>query len=441
MHVKNPPQSRVKISLSTTTSALFAVALVAMLLAGCSRFKHAVAPEYVYVSARQVYLHDRVAAVSNRVGLVTNGEALEVVEHGKRFTKVRTPKGEVGWLEDHAIIDDKLYAQFDELNKKHAQSPVEANGQLRDDLYLHLQPGRDTAHFLLVAGNTKVQMLQRGTIPKAAAPGALPQVKAPAPVATATGKSAPAQAASPNGAPSAADEPPQMEDWWLVRDSAGHTGWLLANRLDVDVPDEVGQYSEGQRMVAAYPIAKVFDDGSGSERKNRLREERSSRDAKAGKQGSSPNTKEPEQPVETSAPAEHTEYITVLSPPRGGLPYDFDQIRLFTWSLNHHRYETAYRLHGFQGYLPVKIAQETVNGQSMPTFSFDIATGPNVAGPKLAIDPESGVTHPVSARTLSFRLEGNLVRRTGPDMAPIILTRDHEEAGKAEGKTAKKKSR
>jgi hypothetical protein len=405
-----------------------------MLLAGCSRFKHVVAPEYVYVSARQVYLHDRVAAVSNRVAQVNNGDALEVVEHGKRFTKVRTPKGEIGWIEDHAIIDDKLYAQFDELKKKHADSPVEATGQLRDDLYLHVQPGRETPHFMLITGNTKVAMLQRGTIAKAAAPGTLPATppRTPTPAA----KGAPAKAASQPAA-TQADAPPApvpMEDWWLVRDAAGHTGWLLANRLDVDVPDDVGQYAEGQRMVAAYPIAKVMDDGSGSERKNRLREEKSARESKSGKKEPAAG-KEEAQGEDTGVPTEHVEYLTVLSPPRGGLPYDFDQIRLFTWSLNHHRYETAYRLHGIQGYLPVKIGQETVNGQSMPTFSFEIATSPNVT-----IDPDSGVTRPASPRTITFRLEGNIVKRTGPDMTPIILTHDSGDPAKPKAKAAKKKS-
>jgi hypothetical protein len=390
-----------------------AILPAAILFTGCTRFQH-LPTEHVYVSARQVYLHDRVAAVSNRTALVTNGEALEVVEHGKRFVKVRTPKGEVGWLEDHAIIDDKLYAQFQDQARKHAQSPVVANGVLRDDLYLHLVPGRDTPHFLLVAGNSKVQLLQRGTLAKAPAPGmAVPKIKTPA---------------STDPATSAAL--PSMEDWWLIRDASGHTGWLLANRVDVDVPDEVGQYSEEQHMVAAYPIAKVLDDGSGRERR---KGEQAKKHGKTGQAASKPASVADEDTT-PSAPQEKTEYVTVLSPPRGGLPYDFDQVRVFTWSLNHHRYETAFRLHGIQGYLPVTISQENVNGQTEPTFSFQIATSPNVS-----IDPETGVTRPVSPRTISFRLEGNLVRRTGSDQATIVAMHDPEEAAKAKASAKKKK--
>jgi hypothetical protein len=416
--------------------------LPAALLAGCSRFHHE-QHEFVYVSARQVYLHDRVAAVSNRTALVTNGEALEVVEHGKRFVKVRTPKGEIGWLEDHAIIDDKLYAQFQDLNKKHAEDPVVANGELRDDLYMHVLPGRETSHFLLISGNTKVQLLERGTVAKAPAPGTAPPAKPVAKVKTPAATSPTASTTETEPATPPTPMPVPMEDWWLVRDSAGHTGWLLANRVDVDVPDEVGQYAEGQRMVAAYPIAKVVDDGSGRELRKDGKPGKASR--KSHPSAASAAKSDTEADTATSgtgdattpqASKEITEFVTVLSPPRGGLPYDFDQIRVFTWSLNHHRYETAYRLHGIQGYLPVKISQETVNGVAEPVFSFAIANSPDVS-----VDSETGVTRPVSPRTLSFRLEGNMVKRTGSDQAPILLTHDAEEAGKAKAAARKKKKR
>lgn len=393
-------------------------------LTGCARFHHE-QHEFVYVSAREVYLRDRVAAVSNRVAMVTNGEALEVVEHGKRFTKVRTPKGEIGWLENHAIVDDKLYGQFQELTKQHVSDPVVSTGQLRDDLYLHVLPGRDTPHFLVIAGNTKVQLLERGTVEKAT-PGAppakpkppIPAAAVPKPIMPDSGPKLPVAAAPP--------PPVAMEDWWLVRDPAGHCGWLLSGRLDVDVPEEVGGYAEGQRMVGAYPIAKVMDSGVEHVRK-------------AGKKGAGKSREAPEDSTGGDAAAtpavEHTEYVTVLAPPRSGLPYDFDQLRVFTWSLNHHRYETGYRLHGIQGYLPVKLSQETVNGQTFPVFSFTIANGPDVR-----VDPDTGVTRPASPRTVSFRLEGNLVRRSGADQGPIVL--NHELGGQpavGKAKPAKKK--
>jgi hypothetical protein len=417
---------------------------ILLAISACSRFHHE-EHSYVYVSARQVYLHDRVAAVSNRVGLVTNGEALEVIEKGKRFYKVKTPKGEIGWLEEHAVIDDKLYGEFQELTKKHAQDPVINQAELRDDLYLHVRPGRDTDHFLLIPGNAKVQLLARGTVPRTQGPGMLTSLKPKTPAKAAvpaapSGQQKPQTPAAKPAAPATvatpavSDVPPApvpMEDWWLVKDSSGHTGWLLANRLDVDVPEEVGGYAEGMRMVGAYPIAKVMD--SGVERK-----------AERKGSGKGEKTKKPEPKLETDEPAtatpvDHTEYVTVLSPPKGGLPYDFDQLRVFTWSLNHHRYETGYRLRGIQGYLPVTLGKETVNGQTFPTFSFQIASGPNVS-----IDPDTGVTRPVAPRTLAFRLEGNLIRRTGADQAPLVLIKDsaNPDAGKAKSKaTAKKKKR
>ena len=44
-------------------------------------------------------------------------------------------------------------------DKQHHPDQAIARGQLRDDLYLHLLPGRETAHFLVLAGSTKVDIV------------------------------------------------------------------------------------------------------------------------------------------------------------------------------------------------------------------------------------------------------------------------------------------
>jgi hypothetical protein len=358
-----------------------------------------------------MYLHDRVAAVSNRVAEVVNGQQLEVVEHGRRFLKVKTQKNEIGWIEERAVIDGKTYDSFAQLASQHKQDPVVATATLRDDIYLHNLPGRETEHFYLLAGNAKVELLARTSVPKTA-PGAGAGSRAQAapknPATPAVSQPAKQPVVAKNAktpVPSQpAPEPVPMEDWWLVRDGQGRVGWLLAGRLDVDAPDEIGIYAEGQRIVGAYVLTKVTD------------------------------------PVATTPNHEVPEYVTALSPPKAGLPFDFDQIRVFTWSIRRHRYETAFRLHPIQGYLPVRTSFQPVPGGSVPVFSFQIADNEN-----FITDPKTGVARPASPRTISYMMIDTQVKRTGSDMGPIPITHTDDSKPKQgkpkQGKPVKKKSR
>ena len=384
-------------------------------MTGCNRIRHE-HHETVYVAARQMYLHDRVAAVSNRVGEVTNGQPLEVLEHGRRFLKVKTNKNEIGWIEEHAVIDGDLYSEFQKLSDAHKQDPVVAAAVLRDDMYLHLNPGRDTEHFLLLPGNAKVQLLVRATVPKTA-PGVGPARHRPVTAPAVAGNQAPGQGSgkgsggSAPAAPAAAPKPtvtsvpvptqppaapPILEDWWLVRDGNGRAGWLLANRMDVDVPDSVAQYAEGQRIIGAYVLTRITDPDS-----------------------STPDHQMPE-------------YVMLLSPPKAGLPFDFDQVRVFTWSVKRHRYETAFRIHPIQGYLPITISRTTEHTGTVPAFSFRVSADSDVA-----IDTQTGMAHPANMRTINYEMVDTVVRRIGPDVGPIPTGRSAEEKALKAAKSPK----
>ncbi len=406
-------------------SALVVLILCLLIsVAGCNRFHHET-HDYVWVSVRQVYLHDRVAAVSNHVAQVVDGQKLEVLDRAHRFIKVKTENNEVGWIEERAVIDSKSHAAFDQLVTDHQHDPVVARGAVRDDVFLHIRPGRDTERFLLLPANDKVELLARASAPKvaptafhvtsgtaaklqgtgsgggqSAGGSAVPASKAAPPAAPAK-PVAPATSSDSAPLPGQPEAPPVvMEDWWLVRDSQGRTGWLLSGRIDVDVPDEVAQYAEGQRIVSAFVLTKVTD----------------------------PNADTPDHQV--------AEWVTALGPMQSGLPFDFDQVRVFTWSLKHHRYETAFRLHPIQGYLPLKVTTADSPGGKVPAFSFQIASGPNVN-----FDPATGITRPASPRTINYQMIDTSVKRIGTDMAPIPTGHIEGEKPKAKsdkgGKAAK----
>ena len=373
---------------------------VTLLLGGCSRLRPKLEKQYVYVTAKQTYLRDRVAAVSNRTGTVENGDRLEVLEHGRRFLRVQTAKGELGWIDEKVVAPQEVSDGFEALKSEHAKDPAVASAVVRDEVYMHLKPGRDTERLFRLTEGEKLKLLRRATLEKALPPGQ----KAPRPVEAPLVKAGAKGAAGQKAVAVATPAGPPMEDWWLVRDSQGRTGWLLSRMMDVDAPESLTRYGEGQRFVGAYVLGRVND---------------------------------PEAPMDDK---DVPEYVTVLSPYKAGLPYDFDQVRVFTWNAKKHRYETGFRERNIEGYLPVEIKMASdpygkgpLAGVKAPTFSYRVLTGD---APAVTPDPVTGAIVPSKTMVRVYRLEGNLVRRV---IAPGVTPEEPAHPQPVEAKKGRKR--
>ncbi len=294
---------------------MFLLAAVFLLgFSACNRKGHRVL-EVNYVSAVQATLRDQVATIYNRVGTVKNGDRVEVLEREKRFSRVRTADGMEGWIEQRYLVDQQTYDSLQKLTQENLNDPVQAPGVLRNETNLHLTPGRETEHLYQLSAGAKVFVLKRATAEKQ--PGA---ALAPAKFA---GKASGAKASSAA----------VLEDWWLVRDPQNRVGWVLARMVDMEVPLEVAQYAEGQRFIAFFALNQVQD---------------------SAKEGSDKKV---------------SQYLCAITEPHDGLPYDFDQIRVFTWNVRKHRYETAYHEHGLNGVLPVTVTNENFDKEGvLPVF-------------------------------------------------------------------------
>jgi hypothetical protein len=98
----------------------------------------------------------------------------------------------------------------------------------------------------------------------------------------------------------------------------------LTGALEFDIPSEIAQYSEEYIYAAVKTINRVQDPLAGQIAWYVIGERKS---------GADPNI-------------------------------DFQGVRVFTWNMKKHRYETAFRTKGMRGVYPLEIGQEGVN----PTF-------------------------------------------------------------------------
>lgn len=375
---------------------LVALLIILALAPACKR-RTLATHEYMYVSVAETSLRDRVATMYNKVGTLHNGDRVEVLERQKRFLRVRSSSGQEGWIEMRSLAPQDVFDGFQKLAQDNANTPVQAHGMTRAELNMHLTPTREGEHLYQLKDGEKLEILKRTTSEKNAPAASQPVTAAKANESAGPGeapgssKSPPTQPTgkTPNpqspvappgqlatsaapGSAKTAKEPsrPVMEDWYLVRNSSGHVGWALLRMVDLDIPLEVAQYAEGQRIMAYFVLNTVQDQDK-----------------------------------------QVSQYLVCLNEPKDGLPWDFNQIRVFTWNRARHRYETAYRERNLEGYFPVSTGHRVFEKEGdLPTFTIHRKTD---TGQMLEV---------------TYKLNGPIVRR--------VLTPEEEAAEKAQKEAA-----
>jgi hypothetical protein len=310
--------------------------LAAVLLISCSdEPEKTPAIGEAFIGPATLTLRKDIDTKSAGVGVVHHGDHVEIIGQRRLWYKVRTDKGVEGWTDDRQLLDSAQMARLRKLAEETAGLPSQGKATTYDVLNVHTEPNRNSPSFVQVQEKETFDVITHRIVPRAAKqpkrelirqkpkatstpkkPGSKKYVDASVPPPPAPSPPAPPvdwiALSKERNAQADADTPPAaQDDWTLIRTSSGQSGWVLTGRVYMSIPDSVAQYAEGHRITSYFSIGSVDDHGE-----------------------------------------KHDIWLWTTTDALGE-DFDFDSYRVFTWSIKHHRYETAYIQRRERGYLPV----------------------------------------------------------------------------------------
>jgi SH3-like domain-containing protein len=318
---------------------------VCLLLASCGPNTQSRLPVLgdAFVGPMTVHIRKEISPKSAMVATLTHGDKVDVLEQRRIFARVRTADGHEGWTEVKQLMTREQMNELRALTEQAATLASQGAAVSYDPVNMHTAPDRNSPSFDQFREGARVEVLAHKLAPRLPRSSAPPTRLIPArpkpekkkpqdddsdgrrrfrpPAAPAPGLPADWQELSKSGetdapvapTPPVDETPVPMEDWTLVRTKEGAAGWVLTRMLEMAIPDEVAQYSEGHRITAYFAMAEVRDGDK----------------------------------------VKYDWLWTTQS--QTDVPYDFDSFRYFVWSTRHHRYETGYIQRNVIGYYPVKV--------------------------------------------------------------------------------------
>ncbi len=289
----------------------------ALLATGCLRDQSPKVLEIAYVRGGGVPLRDQLGPSSGQVKTLEGGEKVDVLAKRNRWVQVRLEGGRTGWVHSRFLAPAKIFDQFRQLEGEAAALPPQGKALIRRESNLHLDASVNSDTFYRLTEREQVDILTHRIAERADRPGS----------------SASQAAAESDSAPEGAAEVEVKgnEDWFLVRAPGGRAGWLRESALDVSPPIEIARYNEGLRIRAWFEIFKEQDQGQ-----------------------------------------VHPWYLWATIHPRPGLPFDYDEIRVFVWNPKKSRYETSYRERNLIGFYPIQVRTEDTPAGPSPAFSLQV---------------------------------------------------------------------
>jgi len=313
----------------------------------------------------ELNLREEISPASKTVAVAKHGEHLEILQIRRRFVRVRTPSGEIGWTDSGSLLSAQQMNDLAALSKRAAEYPSQGEATVYAALNVHAEPFRSSTSFYQLTEGVRLDVLAHRVSPRTGggkpasnnldlkkAPPPRPRKKKkepeypPPPRGAAPGLpsnwialSITPEIEAPKPPPPSPEEikksrrrrrvrkpkpdGPPMESWSLIRTKDGKAGWVLSRMLVMTIPDEVAQWSEGARITSYRMLGTVEDEGQ-------------------------------------------TKHHWLWTTSRDdSAPYEFDSFRIFTYVVRKHRYETAYIERDVEGYYPT----EATPGK-MPRFSL-----------------------------------------------------------------------
>jgi hypothetical protein len=312
-----------------------------LLLAACAeKSNRAPSIGVAYAGPATLGIRKDIPSQSPVVATVKHGDPLQIIQHRRRFMKVRTAGGVEGWTDEHLLLSPAEISTLRAFEKDVKGMPSQGVASIYEALNVHTEPDRLSPSFIQLKEGEKFDVIAHRLAPRGTQSSRKSLV--PPPVKKAAGKKKPRDSGkvaappppTPPGPPKdwldLSQSPPEiqameaearrprvlpMEDWSLIRTAKGESGWVLTGKTYMAIPDDVAQYAEGHRITSYFPLGDAQDGDK----------------------------------------IKHHWLWTTIG--QSNASYDFDSFRVFIWNVRRRRYETAYIERKTRGYFPVKLEQ------------------------------------------------------------------------------------